>query len=197
MYRMETVPRHLPWDAVVRLLEAPDRSSPVGRRDYAILLLLAVYGLRASEVARLTLDDLDWRRSTIRVRRSKRGISGDEPLQPEVGAAIVDYLRHGRPRGSARRLFLRADGVARPFASTSTIGMMVKRHLFRIGIAPPRSGSHTLRHSYAMHLLRQGFSLEAIGDLLGHWSHGSAFAYTKAAVDDLRCVALDVAGLLS
>jgi integrase/recombinase XerD len=197
LYRLETVPRGLPWDAVRTLLSAPDRATVAGRRDFAILVLLAVYGLRAGEVAALALDDIDWRGSQVRIPRAKGGEASWYPLHPDAGAAIADYLRRGRPVSACRQIFLTLSAPARPFARSSGISNIVTRHLQRAGVAAPHWGAHTLRHSRAVHLLGQGFSLSAIGDLFGHRHPQSTFIYAKAALEDLRAVGLEVTGLLS
>lgn len=197
VYHLETVPRALLWADVGRLLAAPDRSTVAGRRDHAILVLLAVYGLRACEVAALTLDDIDWRASQLRIPRAKGGRASWYPLHPDAGAAIADYLRRGRPASACRQIFLTLSAPARPFARSSGISNIVTRHLHHAGIAAPHWGAHTLRHSRAVHLLGQGFSLAAIGDLFGHRHAQSTFIYAKAALADLRPVGLDVTEFLS
>jgi integrase/recombinase XerD len=196
VYALETVPRALAWTDVIKLLAAPDRSTVRGRRDYAILLLLVVYGLRGGEVAALTLDDIDWRRNQLRIPHSKSGHPSWYPLHPEVGEAIADYLRRGRPATSCQQIFLTLYAPVRPFSRSSAVSNIVERHLRRAGIEAPHWGSHTLRHSRAVHLLQHGFSLEAIGELLGHRRQQSSFIYAKAALDDLRSVALEVTEVL-
>jgi len=204
VYSEETLPRALPWDTVRALLHAIDRSTPMGRRDYAMFLLMATYGLRACEVVALTLDDVEWRTGRLRILQPKtRGLLW-LPLTDEVGAALLDYLRHGRAalnvrrqrvpfRGgtsrSYRELFLRCrtpTGVLEPGAVSAAFKAWSKRS----GLAIPFRGAHCLRHSYAMHLLRSGLSLKTIGDLLGHRALESTCAYLRLAVDDLRDVAL-------
>jgi integrase len=101
----EAVPIYEAWSDVLKLLNTPDRSTVAGRRDYAILLLLAVYGLRASEVVALSLEDVDWRRNQLRIRHTKGGERTWYPLHPEVGEAIQDYVRHGRPHAASPRIF--------------------------------------------------------------------------------------------
>lgn len=197
VYRLETVPRSLPWTTVRTLLATPDRATAAGRRDYAILVLLAVYGMRACEVAGLALDDIDWRGSRLRIPRAKGRAASWYPLHPDAGAAVVDYLRRGRPDSACRQIFLTISAPARPFARSSGISNIVARHLQRAGIAAPHWGAHTLRHSRAVHLLGAGFSLTAIGDLFGHGNARSTFVYAKAALEDLRAVGLEVTGLLS
>jgi integrase/recombinase XerD len=182
---------------VCTLLATPDRATVAGRRDYAILVLLAAYGLRACEVAALALDDIDWRGSRLRIPRAKGRAPSWYPLHPDAGAALVDYLRRGRPDSAYGQIFLTLSAPARPFARSSGISNIVARHLQRAGIAAPHWGAHTLRHSRAVHLLGAGFSLTAIGDLFGHGHPQSTFVYAKAALEDLRAVGLEITDLLS
>ncbi|MGI0128804.1 MAG: tyrosine-type recombinase/integrase [Thermoplasmata archaeon] len=196
VYALETVPRALVWSDVQKLLASPDRSNAAGRRDYAILMLLAVYGLRAGEVAALALQDIDWRRSQLRINRSKGGAPSWYPLHSEVGESIIEYLRRGRPATSFQQIFVTHSAPVRPFPRSSPISNVVMRHLRRAGIDSPHWGSHTIRHSRAVHLLQQGFSLNAIGELLGHRHQQSSFIYAKAALDDLRSVGLEVTEVL-
>jgi integrase/recombinase XerD len=196
VYALETVPRALAWSDVLKLLSAPKRSTVAGRRDYAILVLLAVYGLRASEVVALSLEDVDWRRNQLRIRRSKGGDRNWYPLHPEVGEAIADYLRHGRPHSASPRIFFTLYAPVHPLRRSNAVGNVVMRQLQRAGIESPHWGTHTLRHSRAVHLLQHGFSLNAIGQLLGHHHPQSTFIYAKAALDDLRSVGLEVTEVL-
>ncbi len=196
VYALETVPRALAWSDVLKLLNAPERSTVAGRRDYAILVLLAVYGLRASEVVALSLEDVDWRRNQLRIRRSKGGDRNWYPLHPEVGAAIADYVLHGRPHSASARIFFTLYAPVRPLRRSNAVGNVVMRQLQRAGIESPHWGTHTLRHSRAVHLLQHGFSLDAIGQLLGHRHPQSTFIYGKAALDDLRTVGLEVTEVL-
>lgn len=146
VYRLSTIPRSITWDEVRRMLETVDRRSAVGKRDYAVLLLLVTYGLRAREVAALTLDDIDWRRERLRIPERKAGHSTAFPLSSVVGDALVDYLRHGRPQTQDRHVFFRV--LAPPVPLTfSAIGGRASHHLQRAGINVRRAGSHTLRHT--------------------------------------------------
>ena len=193
-YRGERLPRALAWDDVRSLLHAIDRSSSKGRRDYAMLLLIVTYGLRISEVAGLELDDIAWRARRICVPRPKIGTPLPFPLTDEVATALLDYLRHGRPESTHRRLFLlvRAPwGPIQPSVVTDTFQAWAAS----AGIRLPRlGGPHCLRHSLAMHLLRQGTPLKTIGDLLGHRSAESTCVYLRLNIDDLREVALPLPG---
>lgn len=191
-YRLASLPTTITIDEVRRLLTTVDRRSGIGRRNYAILLLLAVYGLRAREVVDLRLDDLDWRAELLRVQRSKTNRPLLLPLTTAVGRALSAYLRRGRPRTEARAVFIRHDGAPVAFRKSSTIYGIVRRALDRAQIRSPRRGPHVLRHALATHLVQQGFALKVVGDLLGHQHPDSTLVYTKLAIDDLREVALDV-----
>lgn len=190
-YRGERLPRALSWDTVQAFLTAIDRATPMGRRDYAMFLLVATYGLRTSEVAALRLDDIEWRASRIRVPRPKTQTPIILPLTQEVGAAVLDYLRHARPDMPCREVFLRVRAPAGPLAPTAVTEAF--QAWTRRGSLPiPYQGPHCLRHSLAIHLLRQGTPLKAIGDLLGHRSAESTCVYLRLHVEDLRDAGLDL-----
>ena len=191
VYRGETLPRALPWESVRALLAGVDRSATTGRRDYAMLLLAATYGLRSSEVAGLRLDDFRWRSGEIRIRRPKTRDSSVLPLTDEVGAAIVDYPRNARPSSVHRSVFPGIPLPIKPLARSS-LGTAFDKWKRRCEIAIPFSGAHCPRHSLAMQLLRHDASLEVIGDLLGHRSPASTCAYLRLSADDLRAAALDL-----
>jgi site-specific recombinase XerD len=188
-YQFSNVPRSISWADVRKMLESVDRRSALGKRDYAILLLLVTYGLRAREVASLTLDDIDWKRERLLVSERKAGHNTAYPLSSAVGEAIVDYLRHGRPQTSERHLFFRAIAPRVPLAS-SAVSLRVTNYLHKAGIPVGRPGSHTLRHSCVQRLVDAEFSFKAIGDYVGHASPSSTQVYTKVAVEALREVAL-------
>jgi site-specific recombinase XerD len=191
LYRGEQLPRSLPWAIVQAFLAAIDRSTPKGRRDYAMFLLIATYGLRTSEVAALRLDDVEWRASRLRVRRPKTTTPGILPLSDEVAAALLDYLRHARPTLPRREIFLRYRSPGGPITA-KTVTNAFREWSRRSGLPIPYQGPHCLRHSLAVHLLRRGVSLKAIGDLLGHRAAESTCVYLRLHVDDLRDAALDL-----
>lgn len=188
-YVLSEVPRSICAEDVQRVLGIIDRRSVVGRRDYAMLLLLAVYGLRAREVAALTLDDFDWKSGTLHVRARKAGHAAVYPIVPEVGEAVIDYLRRGRPESSDRRIFLRAV-APRAAVTHRIVSDRAEHYLRKAGIDIARPGSHTLRHSCAQRLVDADFSLKVIGDFLGHRHAASTRIYSKVAIDALREVAL-------
>jgi site-specific recombinase XerD len=188
-WSMSSIPRAIPADAVRKLLAHANRCTAMGRRDYAILLLLARLGLRAGEVAFLELDDIDWTVGRLRVR-TKGGRYNELPLPAEVGKAIVGYLQHGRPCSTSRRVFLRAKAPIRGFLGPSAIGSIVRHALARAGIDAPTQGAHQFRHALAAQLLRHGASLTEIGEVLGHRSAETTSIYAKVDLDALRALAL-------
>jgi site-specific recombinase XerD len=188
-WRLASVPDHLPEKDVGRLLRACDGSSAPGRRNRAILLLLARLGLRASEVLALELGDLNWRAGEIRVRG--KGLVHDRlPLLPEVGEALALYLQKDRPAGSTRRVFLCTRAPHRGFAHPSSVSTIVARALARAGLAPATRGAHLLRHSLATGMLRRGASFAEIGQVLRHRAPNTTEIYAKLDFDALRDVAL-------
>jgi integrase/recombinase XerD len=189
VYRLSDIPRSISWEEVGEVLAAADRRTACGKRDYAILLLLATYGLRAREIAALTLDDIDWRRQRLAIPERKAGHSTAFPLSAAAGEALADYLRHGRPDNPDRHVFFRAVAPLQPIGADAVSGC-ARRYLLRAGIRVPRPGSHTLRHSAVQRLVDTGFSLKTIGDYAGHRSAASTEIYAKVAVESLRQVAL-------
>lgn len=187
-YRLAKIPRSITWDEVRRLLETIDRRAPLGRRDYAIVLLLVTYGLRACEVAALTLDDIDWRQERLRIPERKAGHSTAYPLSPIVGKAIVDYLQNGRPQSADRHVFFRVIAPQNPITE-ATVSSRVAHYLHKIGISVPRAGSHTLRHTCVQRLVDAEFDLKVIGDYVGHRCTASTEIYSKVAIESLREVA--------
>jgi site-specific recombinase XerD len=186
-WRLATLPRSLVADDVERLLTACDRRTPTGRRDHAILLLLARLGLRAGEVVALELDDLHWRSGEITIR-GKKGLHHDRfPLPADVGAAVAAYLRD-RGRSQTRRVFLCMRAPRRSFAGPAAVTTIVRRALVRADLHPPVRGAHLLRHSLATHLLRQGASFAEIGQVLRHRMASTTEIYAKVDLERLRTV---------
>jgi len=160
-WKQSTLPRALPSDQVEQVLNSVNRKTAIGRRDYAILLILARMGLRPGEIRALTLEDLDWQEGLITVR-GKAGRFSQLPLPRDAGGAIADYLRYRRPATSSRCVFLRAKAPAGGFQAQSGVGSMVRHALERAGIDPPRKGAHQFRHALACQMLKQGASLSEI-----------------------------------
>ena len=189
-YRQATIPRSITWEQVRTVIAGIDRRDVQGKRDYAMLLLLVTYGLRANEVARLTLDDLDWKRDRLRVRHRKGGhATMTYPLSPQVGAALVEYLQYGRAKTADRHVFL---NVLAPFApvTMSNVSQRSTLYLRRARIGVPRPGSHTFRHACVKRLVDADFSFKTIGDYVGHRRPATTQIYGKVAVETLRQVAL-------
>lgn len=188
-WSMTAIPRAISADHVRQLLASIDRRTALGRRDYAVLLLLARLGLRSSEVALLELDDIDWKTGRLYVH-SKGAQRLELPLPTEVGKAIVAYLRDGRPLSTSRRLFLRAKAPIRGLQGASGVGSIVRHSLKRAGINAPTTGAHQFRHGLATEMLRQGASLGEIGELLGHRHPQTTKIYAKVDLEALRTLAL-------
>ena len=193
LYAYESIPSALSLDQIATVLKSAriDRS-PMGLRDYAILQLLATYGLRAGEITRLRLDDIDWRAEALCIRHSKTRAHSLLPLMEPVGEALIDYLRHGRPRTDAREIFIRSRAPYRPL---SGIYNEVRRRMEAAGVKPSgKRGPHIFRHARAVSLLRAAVPRKLIGDVLGHRSTEATIPYLKLATEDLRAIALEVPG---
>jgi integrase len=188
-YRLSNLPRSITWNEVERMLLKVDRRSAVGKRDYATLLLLVTYGLRAREIAALTLDDIDWKRDRIDIRGRKAEHSTAYPLDPSVGAAILEYLQQGRPKTTERALFIGAYAPYTPL-SWMAVSWRAKLYLRKAGIEVSRPGSHTLRHTCVQRLVDSGFSLKTIGDFIGHRTPEATKIYAKINIAALRLIAL-------
>ena len=180
-------------ELVVRLLEAVDRSSPKGKRDYAIFLLACRLGMRVGDIRTLKLEQIHWEDSTMEVTQSKTGLPLRLPLTSEVGEALIDYLKSGRPQSAHREIFLKANPPFDPFAGNN-LHHIVKYWRLLAGIrfrTPQKRGFHSLRHTLATRLLQNGTPLTTIAEILGHTSLESTRIYAKADVETLRSVALD------
>jgi site-specific recombinase XerD len=189
IYRLAHVPRSIRWDEVRHVLKAIDRRTARGRRDYSILLLLVTYGLRACEVSRLTLDDIDWKNERLRIQERKAGNCTAYPLAGVVAEALIEYLKKGRPQTTDRHVFFRTIAPQAPITS-GAVAASVAHYLHRAGIKVHRAGSHTLRHTCVQRLIDAEFPLKVIGDYVGHRSTESTEIYTKVAIASLREVAM-------
>jgi site-specific recombinase XerD len=180
-------------ELVVRLLKAVDRSSTKGNGDYAILLLACRLGMRVGDIRTLQLDQIHWQDSTIEVTQSKTGTPSRLPLTSEVGEALIDYLRSGRPQTAHREVFLKVTPPFAPFTGNNLHHIVTYWRLLA-GIrfrTPQKRGMHSLRHTLATRLLEKGTPLTTIAEILGHTSVESTRIYAKANVEALRSVALD------
>jgi Site-specific recombinase XerD len=196
VFRKEGLPLGPKWEDVQRLVASFDGDRTIDLRDRAVVLLLAVYGLRRSEVAHLRLGDLDWSGEMLHVTRPKQRCTQQYPLVASVGTAILRYLKEARPRSAHRELFLSVEAPIRPLSPARVSGI-VRDRLTQLGIDVPRRGAHCLRHANARHLLDAGFVLKEIGDHLGHRSASSTRIYAKVDLTGLRRVAeIDLGSLL-
>ncbi len=188
VYRLSNIPRSITWDEVRQMLEAVDLRITRGKRDYAILLLLVTYGLRAREVAALTLDDIDWKNDRLKIPDRKADHSTVYPLSPIVGQAILDYMKSARPETTDRHIFFRTMAPRTPL-TYQAISATASHYLRKAGIAVSRPGSHTLRHTCVQRLVEADFSLKLIGDYVGHRVPASTQIYSKVNIEALREVA--------
>lgn len=193
--RDDAFPKGLKREDVVRLLATTEGPRPVDKRDRAILMLFIAYGLRASEVGGLRLDDIDWENEMLRVRCPKPGRTHTYPLSRGVGDALLRYIREVRPSGFGRAVFFTMCAPIRPL-NRRVLGKIVSDRLATLGIVSGKRGTHALRHAAAQHLLDQGVSMKVIGDFLGHRDPSSTAIYAKVNLTALREVAaLDLEGL--
>lgn len=196
IFAQEGLPRGASWQDVQRLLDGSAGDTSGDIRDHAILMLLALYGLRAGEVSALRLDDIDWTLELLSVTRPKQRCAQQYPWLPTVGDAVLRYLRDVRPRCTHRELFLTMKAPHRPLSSKS-VSAVAHAWLTSIDARVTKRGAHSLRHACAAHLLAAGFSFKQIGDHLGHRSANSTFTYAKVDLAGLRQVAeLDMGALL-
>jgi len=184
-----SIPKSLPPDQVERVLAACDRKTAIGKRDYAILLLLARLGLRAGEIVSLRLEDIDWGSGCISIHGKGSNLS-QMPLPVDVGEAVALYLRRGRPKSSSRVAFLRSQAPITGLAGAGTVSGRVAAALERAGINAVRKGAHQFRHSLATQLLQKGASLPEIAELLRHRSLDCTTIYAKVDLSSLRTLGM-------
>lgn len=192
VYREEQLPSALPWETVQAFLNSIDRSTLLGLRDFTMFFLMAVYGLRASDVVALTLDNIHWRARKISLAQKKTGTVLELPLTDAVGTALHKYLKKFAPPQPFRQIFLRVKapiGTLNTTAISTAFRVWVRRSGMNI---PGRGSCHRIRHSYAVFLLRQRTPVKTIGDILGHRTLESTWTYLRLAIEDLRDVALPV-----
>lgn len=196
VFQQETLPSGPTWDVVEEIVDATAGDRPTAIRDHAILMLLAVYGVRSGEVARLQLTDIDWQRETIAFTRSKMAGTHSFPLVPSVGAAIIRYLKEVRPKSLHPQVFLTRQAPVGPI-SNGAMWAVVGRQLRKRAPSLKHHGPHSLRHACATRLINQGLSLKEIGDHLGHRDVEATRIYAKVDLVHLREVAdFDLGGLL-
>jgi site-specific recombinase XerD len=187
-YSFSTVPKFLPAGSVEKILRRTDRSTPRGRRDYAILMLLATLGLRTCEIVRLELEDIDWESGQFTIR-GKAGRWSKLPLPPDVGKALAVYLQHDRPRCSTRRLFVTQRAPITGLSTGCAIVKTVTRALKKADIVSERKGGYLFRHTLATEMLGRGASLREIGEVLRHRKADTTWIYAKVDFAALRNLA--------
>lgn len=197
-YRLTQLPDTLTASTLEALLGAVDRSTPIGRRDYAVLLLADRYGLRPSDIRTLSLEQIDWKQGQLLLQQSKTGNPLTLPLLPDVAHALVAYLQAGRPATKARQVFVRHKAPFVPFVPENNLATIMREALRRAGLIhrPGRRGLYLLRHTLATRLLEAGQPLKTIGDILGHRSLDVTVGYTKIDLRALRTVAIAEAEVL-
>ena len=186
VYRLASLPTGPSWEDVNRLLALTEGNKRKDIRDRAILMLLAIYGLRAGEVKRLRLEDFDWKAELLSVACTKTRKKRIFPLSRPVGDAVLRYITQVRPRTPYREVFL---SLSAPIQPVGDLGPIVRKRLRRLGVVTAHYGPHALRHACATHLLSEGLSLKQIGDHLGHSHPGTTSVYAKVDIAGLRQVA--------
>lgn len=189
LFRHEQCPRFLTRPEVEAVLATINRQEARGRRDYAMVLLLATYGLRGIEVIHLRLDDIDWRGQRFHIRQRKAGNHTIYPLTEPVGDALLSYLQQGRPNSRHREVFLTFRAPFLPLRPKGGLPSVVCKHMALAGVRVERPGTHTFRYSCAQRLVEQGVPLKSVADYLGHQDVSSTYRYTMIAIDQLREVA--------
>jgi site-specific recombinase XerD len=187
---LASIPRVLSEFQIRNLVRCFDRATSSGRRDYAMTICMLDLGMRVSDVAALTLDDIDWRSATIHVANSKTRRPFDLPLPERVGRALADYLRHGRPPSDSRQVFVRHRAPYRTPVSTTLIRTTMRYAYRRAGLPSQWTGTHILRHTAATRMRRRGIALKDIADVLGHRSLDTTAIYAKVDLPTLSTVPL-------
>ena len=199
--RDSNIPTTYTEEEIGRIIEAPDRSSAIGKRDYLVLLLAAEYGWRSSDITGFRLDQIDWEKNTIRFDQQKTGIPVEYPLLASVGNAIIDYLQHGRPLSERQEVILSAEKHrnATPLKSP-TIHSIVSRYMKQAAITgwkEKKHGAHSLRHSLASNMLKRNISLPVISTVLGHQTTETTKIYLKVDTERLKECALQMPEIAS
>jgi len=182
-------------EQVAALLAAIDAASPLGKRDRAIMLLACRLGMRVGDLRALTLDAIEWQAGKITFAQGKTGAAVELPMSDEIATALIDYLKHGRPKTKHREVFLRSNAPHAPLGDNNNLYDVITRYRRRAGIELPgtsRRGLHSLRHTLATRMLARGVPVETIGSVLGHRSLDATRIYTKVDIDALRSAALDL-----
>lgn len=193
-YYYPPVPSVWNKEDVMRMLNSIDRGNPTGRRDYAILLLVAKLGIRAGDIKSLELSDLNWQSKTIEVKQNKTKNIVTYPILNDIGWALIDYLKNGRPVSDSPFLFIRMNAPYEAFGRDANLHNIITKYTRLSGIAIPkgkRHGMHSLRHTLASTLLEQGTPLPVISEILGHFNSKSTSVYLHTGIEGLRKCVID------
>jgi integrase len=177
------------------VIDSIDDTTAVGKRDRALLLILATTGLRSQEVRLLELRDIRWRTGELHIRRTKTRRERVVPLLEEAGRALATYILSGRPPSAHSTVFVCHVPPVRPIALSSTVAAIIRRRLSHCGLKAPRTGAHLLRHSIATRLVQQERPIKEVSDLLGHHSIDTTAIYVKVAIPQLERIALPFPGV--
>lgn len=196
VFKDKCIPEYYTADEIVKILEAVDRGNALGKRNYAMILLGARYGLRISDILSLKLSDVDFTHNHIIITQQKTGSPLTLDLLPDVGWALIDYLKYGRPQVESPVMFLRHVHPYEAFSRNETMQFMLRQYasssgVFKIG-SGKRCGFHMLRYSLASDLIQQGVSLSTISGILGHSELNVTSRYTRLDVPQLKACALEV-----
>ena len=189
-WKLADIPKHIPFDDVQKLVNAPDRNTAIGKRDRAILILLAVLGLRACEILSLNLDCILWRENKLIIPEGKPRKERMLPLTSEISESLYDYIKNGRPQIKQRKIFIRTIAPIKAISTTGTLVNIVRKYIHQTNIDAPKKGTHLLRHSLATKLVNSGVSIKEIADIMGHESIEAARIYTKLDLTTLNDVAM-------
>jgi integrase len=190
-YKLAKIPHVMSEEDIQKMLDHIDRSTNVGRRDYAIILMLATYGIRSKQIRKLRVGDIDWRKNQIYFPSMKFGKDILQPLTPDVGEALLDYLQNSRCKCSYSEVFLTVLGPYKPINNASTISSIIARRARAAGISLPKASPHALRYAFASRMLKNGHSLKSVADMLGHRCFQTTFIYTKVDFQSLCQVPLE------
>lgn len=187
----DRLPQTIPWEDVQKLLSMPNRATLTGKRDYAILQLVAAYGVRIGQAIHLRLCDIDWRQELIYFPAEKGCKPLSFPILPEVAEALLSYLRERGAAPGIDEVFLTVRGARRPLGVHNHLGSALKSYYRRAGLRATRCGAHPIRHAFATRLMERGTPIKDIADLLGHRSIETTFLYTKVDLQRMRMIAVE------
>lgn len=190
-FRRDRCPGYLTRAEIEHVMSLIDRRTSEGKRDYAVMMLLATYGLRGAEVVELRLEDIEWRNQILHIRGRKGGDHLLHPLTPAVAHALLAYIKGSRPRTSDRHVFVTSKPPYTAHKRTDDIADIVKKRVASAGIRGRRIGAHVFRHSCAQRLLEDNHGLKTIADFLGHRSLDTTRQYLKIDTEQLRAVAIN------